>query len=113
MNRVGDILIACLLLAITGPLMLVVAIAIRCESAGPILERHARIGAGGRRFRTLQFRTTAHDPGNMRPPWAQATTPLGRLLRYTRIEHLPELLHVLRGDMGILDTNRRSLSFLH
>ncbi|HZH83151.1 MAG TPA: sugar transferase [Phototrophicaceae bacterium] len=102
MRRSGDVLIACVLLAITLPLLIITAAAIGLESSGPILERRARIGAGGRQFQVLSFRTTTQRPGQIRPIWH--TTPLGQFLRSARIDALPQLFNVLRGDMSITDT---------
>lgn len=102
MRRSGDVLIACVLLAITLPLLIITAAAIRLESSGPILERQPRIGASGRQFQVLSFRTTAQRPGRIRPIWQ--TTPLGQFLRSTRIDALPQLFNVLRGDMSVTDT---------
>jgi lipopolysaccharide/colanic/teichoic acid biosynthesis glycosyltransferase len=112
MKRVGDVVIACAILAITLPLMVIVALAIKCESSGPVLERQPCIRSGGRRFRMLKFRTSVHDPEQSTPVWAQRMTRVGRLLRYTRIEVLPQLVNVLRGEMGIIDGDEGSPSFL-
>src|SRR5438128_651484 len=59
-RRLGDIAAACLLIAFTLPLMAIVAIAIKCESPGPVLQRQQRVGCGGRRLGALSFRTTLH-----------------------------------------------------
>jgi lipopolysaccharide/colanic/teichoic acid biosynthesis glycosyltransferase len=112
MRRLGDFLIACLLLAITSPLMLIVALAINLESAGPVLDRQTCIGRGGRRFQMLKFRTTVHDPRLATPAWAQKTTQVGEFLRYTRIEDLPQLINVLRGEMSMIDRDPGSPSLL-
>ena len=112
MRRLGDIVIACLLLAITSPLMLIVALAIKLESAGPALDRRTCIACGGRRFQMLKFRTVVHDPEDATPTWAQRTTQLGEFLRYTRIEDLPQLINVLRGEMSMIDIEAHSPSFL-
>jgi len=105
-RRLGDQVIACALLAITLPLLLLVWFAIKCNSPGPALEARERIGRGGRRFRMLVFRTTAHQPGRPTSAWAaQQTTRVGSFLRYTRIEALPQLINVLRGDMPLTDTS--------
>jgi lipopolysaccharide/colanic/teichoic acid biosynthesis glycosyltransferase len=112
MMGLRDFVIACLLLAITGPLMLIVALVIKLESTGPVLERRECIGRGGRRFQMLKFRTTMHDPRHATPAWAQKTTQVGEFLRYTRIEDLPQLINVLRGDISIIDRDARSPSVL-
>ena len=103
MRRSGDLLIACVLVTLTLPLMLITVVAIRFESPGPVLERRTRIGAGGRQFQMLSFRTTARTPGQIRPIWQP--TPVGHFLRSTRIEALPQLFNVLRGEMSLFETS--------
>ena len=111
-KRLGDFLIACILLAITLPLLLIVALAIKVDSPGPVLDKHTWIGLGGRRFRMLQFRTVAWEPRYFVPPWAREPTGMAQFLRGTRIEGLPRLINVLRGEMGIIDREAGSPSFL-
>lgn len=112
MRRLLDIVIAGAVLAITAPLMLLVTLAIKVESPGPVLVKETCIGVGGRRFQILKFRTLVHDPDHTLPIWARKTTLLGEVLRSTRIEILPQLLNVLRGEMSIIDSDGRSPSFL-
>jgi len=88
MKRLGDFVIACLLLTITGPLMLIVALVIKLESTAPVLERRECIGRGGRRFQMLKFRTAVHDPEHTMPVWARTPTRIGQYLQHTRIEAL-------------------------
>jgi lipopolysaccharide/colanic/teichoic acid biosynthesis glycosyltransferase len=101
--RLTNIAIASILLAITLPLMIIVALAIKLESAGPVFERQCCIGRGGRRFQMLKFRTAVHNPHQAIPPWAQVPTPVGQFLWRTRIEALPQLINVLRNEMSIID----------
>ena len=103
MRHSGEFLIACVLLTIAFPLMIIIAVAIKCDSPGPVFERLARLGRGGQPFQMLSFRTTAPIPGENRVIWQ--TTQLGRLLRRTRIDALPQLINVLRGDMSLIDTS--------
>ena len=112
MRRLADLLIAGVLILITSPLMLLVALAIKWEGPGPILERETCIARGGRRFEMLKFRTMLPDPEHTMPVWARKTTQVGEFLRYTRIECLPQLINVLRGEMSILDPDGNSPSFL-
>jgi lipopolysaccharide/colanic/teichoic acid biosynthesis glycosyltransferase len=51
----------------------------------------------------LKFRTTMHDAEHTTPAWAQRTTRVGEFLRYTRIEDVPQLINVIRGEMSMLD----------
>jgi lipopolysaccharide/colanic/teichoic acid biosynthesis glycosyltransferase len=111
-RRLGDCLIASVFLAFTTPLMLILALVIKLESAGPVLERRDCIGRGDRRFQMLKFRTTMHHPIHAARPWTQQTTQVGQFLRYTRIEDLPQLINVLRGEMSLIDRDGRSPSFL-
>jgi lipopolysaccharide/colanic/teichoic acid biosynthesis glycosyltransferase len=111
-RRPGDFVIACVLLAITFPLMIIVALTIKWESAGPVLDGRECIGRGGRRFQRLRFRTTTHDPRHATPAWARQTTQVGQFLRHTRIDDLPQLINVLRGELSIIDQDGRSPSFL-
>jgi lipopolysaccharide/colanic/teichoic acid biosynthesis glycosyltransferase len=112
-GRLADLLIAWLLIAFTLPLMMIVALAIKCESSGPVFNRQERIGRGGRRFMLLAFRTTVH-----RPEYASyrlhrsETTRVGRFLRYTRIDTLPQLMNVLRGEMTVIGTGAERFEFL-
>ncbi len=74
MMRLRDLLIACIVLALTFPLMLMVGLAIKLDTAGPILARHNCIGRGGRRFQMLKFRTSVQSPEHLVPPWAEKIT---------------------------------------
>jgi len=103
MSRLANFLVASALLAFTLPLMFFVALAIKCESRGPIFERHRRMGPGARAIHLLTFRTTTHDPEDRLPVWARRTTRVGTFLRYTRIVALPQLVNVLRGDTTFLE----------
>src|ERR1700732_154545 len=80
-TRLGAFLVACVLLAITLPLMVIVVWAIKLESPGPVLDRQTCVGRCGRRFQMLKFRTAVHNPYRPTPPWAQMPTPIGLLLR--------------------------------
>ncbi len=110
MRRVADVVLASLLLVVTLPLMAFVALAIEYESPGPVLARSERVGIGGRPFNLLKFRIMRQDPGQA--PWAGDVTRVGELLRYTRIEDLPQLFNVLRGDMTLLDGGPKQPPFL-
>lgn len=102
MARLSDIVIACILLAVTLPLMIVVALTIKWDSSGPLFDRETSIATGGRRFQRLKFRTTVFSSARR---WTQEPTRLSDFLRYTRIERLPELINVLCGDLRMSDTS--------
>ena len=111
-RRLADLVIGCVLLVITSPLMLLVALAIQWEGPGPILERQACIGRGGRRFQMLKFRTVLPDPAHTVPAWAGKPMRIGEFLQYSRIDSLPQLINVLRGEISIIDPDGSSPSFL-
>jgi lipopolysaccharide/colanic/teichoic acid biosynthesis glycosyltransferase len=113
-RRLGDLAAACALIALTLPLMAIVAIAIKCDSPGPLFERRQCVGIGGRRFDALSFRTTLHAVKDAELAWRRGPqmTRVGRYLRYTRVDDLPQLFNVLRGEMSIIDSVAYSPSFL-
>jgi lipopolysaccharide/colanic/teichoic acid biosynthesis glycosyltransferase len=114
LTRLGDFIAACALIAFTLPLMAIVAIAIKCNSPGPIFERRQCVRIGGRRFEALSFRTTLHAVEDVDRGWHRAPqmTRLGPYLRYAGIDALPQLFNVLRGEMSIIDSAAYSPSFL-
>ena len=92
---------------------MIVALAIKYESPGPVLDRDERIGVARHRFKLLKFRIARHYPDHPDPSWAAPDiTRVGQFLRYTRIEELPQLINVLRGDMTLLDGGSERPSFL-
>lgn len=105
MKRFGDLVLACALILLTFPLMAIVALAIKLDSPGPIFSRRERRGLEGRRIRALRFRITVHHPQRTRYQGAQLTR-VGWFIHYTRINDLPQLVNVLRGEMSLLDTGR-------
>jgi len=79
--------------------MLVVALAIKLDSAGPVLEKRELVGRSGRRFRMLSFRIQVQRAGQL----SQQMTGAGWIIHHIRIEGLPQLINVLRGDMSLGD----------
>jgi sugar transferase (PEP-CTERM system associated) len=107
LKRVFDIAASLTLLAINAPVMLLAAIAIKLETPGPVIYRQQRVGAGGRVFEILKFRSMRADAeGDGQPRWAAADddriTRVGRFIRRTRIDELPQLFNVLAGDMSLV-----------
>jgi lipopolysaccharide/colanic/teichoic acid biosynthesis glycosyltransferase len=105
-KRCFDFLAASVLLAVLWPLLLVLAAFIRATSPGPALFKQERVGYHGKVFRIFKFRTMFQDaPANQYCPTDQADpriTPLGRFLRRTSLDELPQLLNVLRGEMSLV-----------
>ena len=106
-KRAVDLVIACALVMLTLPLLIIVALAIKWDSAGPALYRQNRVGLGGRIFELLKFRSMEQDAErDGQPVWAADRDPritrVGRLIRKVRIDELPQLINVLRGEMSIV-----------
>jgi exopolysaccharide biosynthesis polyprenyl glycosylphosphotransferase len=106
-KRLADLGVAILLLVLTAPLMLLVAIAIRYDSPGAILYRQERVGYRGRRFQVLKFRSMVQNAeSDGRAIWAaerdSRVTRVGRLIRLVRIDELPQLINVMRGEMSMI-----------
>jgi exopolysaccharide biosynthesis polyprenyl glycosylphosphotransferase len=106
-KRVFDIFCATLLSLLAAPIMLVTAVLIKLESAGPALYRQERVGQNGRTFSIAKFRSMRTDAEkDGKPRWASANddrvTRVGHIIRRLRIDELPQLLNVLRGDMSLV-----------
>lgn len=105
-NRAGDIAISLGFLVFTLPLMGLVALLVRLESPGPVLYRQERVGLGGESFVVLKFRSMKNNAEARGPAWAQARDPrvtrIGSIMRRTRIDELPQLINVLRGEMSFI-----------
>jgi sugar transferase (PEP-CTERM system associated) len=107
LKRVVDMVLAALLLVLAAPIMLAVWVAIRLESRGPAIFRQERLGRNGRPFVLLKFRSMALDAEQATGPvWAAQDDPrvtrVGRFIRKTRLDELPQLWNVLRGDMSFI-----------
>jgi len=86
--------------------MLLTALVVRLESAGPVLYRQARVGENGTIFTLFKFRSMRADAETGTPIWAKErddrVTRVGRFIRITRLDELPQLWNVLRGDMSFV-----------
>ena len=105
-QRITDIVLSLALLVFTLPLMLLTVVAIRLDSQGPVLYRQERVGLHGRPFTLLKFRSMRTDAEARGPVWAaqrdSRVTRIGSFIRLTRIDELPQLLNVLRGEMSFI-----------
>jgi sugar transferase (PEP-CTERM system associated) len=101
-----DFIVASTLLVLTLPLMIAAAIAIKLTSRGPILYSQERVGLGGKVFTIYKFRSMRTDAEKDGARWATANddrvTRIGRIMRKTRIDELPQLVNVLRGQMSMV-----------
>ncbi|MBE0364309.1 hypothetical protein PULV_a2613 [Pseudoalteromonas ulvae UL12] len=99
-------LFAALLLILTFPVMLLTAVAIKVGSEGPIFYRQARVGQFNKEFDVIKFRSMSTNAEEKGAQWATKNDPrvtrVGRFIRCTRIDELPQLLNVLRGEMSLI-----------
>jgi len=106
MKRIFDLLVALGLILIVAPLFLLVVLVVRLTSVGPVLFRTQRVGKGNRLFTMYKFRTMRIDTPQvathlLKEP-DQFLTPIGKLLRRTSLDELPQLVNVLRGEMSLV-----------
>ena len=116
-KRALDICVALVLLVMALPVLLVVAVFVKLTSRGPVFFAHRRLGHNGNEFDCLKFRTMIADAeerlkrdANLRQQFEEKfkldddprITPLGRFLRRTSLDELPQLLHVLTGEMSLV-----------
>ncbi len=104
MKRLFDVAISAAGLVMTSPVILIAALAVKLESQGPAFYSGPRVGKDGRTFRLLKLRTMRQQAAG---PAVTAgddprITSVGRLLRRTKIDELPQLFNVLRGDMSLV-----------
>lgn len=108
LKRLMDIALSALLLVVLAPLLGLVALAIRIESRGPVIFRQTRTGLNQSEFQVWKFRTMRSDAKRERSGPCQATrddprvTRIGRFLRRSSIDELPQLVNVLRGEMSLV-----------
>jgi len=105
-KRLLDVVVSSAGLLFLSPVIAVVAVLIKFDSRGPLFFRQERVGQGQRTFSIYKFRTMVVDAplkgGPLTAPEDPRITRLGRLLRQTKIDELPQLINVLRGDMTIV-----------
>lgn len=103
-KRLVDVVGASVALVLFGPLMLLIALAVRMSGPGPVIFKQRRVSLGGEVFRIYKFRTMV--AGDDRAEWTRRDdpriTPVGRWLRRTSLDELPQLINVLRGDMSLV-----------
>jgi len=106
-KRAFDLVASIGLLIVTLPVMLVTAVAITLESSGPVLYRQERVGRELKTFKVFKFRSMRTDAeSDGVPRWANANdsriTRIGHFIRRTRIDELPQIINVLKGDMSFV-----------
>ena len=105
-KRSMDVLVSLTILLIVSPLIPLIALAIYLDSGMPIFFRQKRTGHKGQEFDLLKFRSMVQDAEKDGPRWAQQSdsriTRVGRILRKTRLDEIPQLFNVLRGEMSLV-----------
>ncbi|MEW6464565.1 MAG: sugar transferase [Pseudomonadota bacterium] len=105
-KRAFDLAASALALLLLSPVLLAVAAAIALEDGAPVLFRQRRVGQGGRTFDMLKFRSMVKNAAAQGPYFTQAADPritrVGRFIRRTSLDELPQLLNVLNGDMSLV-----------
>jgi hypothetical protein len=113
-SRAFDLIAATLGLVVLSPLFLVVAIAIKMGSPGPVFFRQERVGRGGVPFRMHKFRSMRPDAEKLGGPLTVGADPritrVGAFLRATKLDELPQLIDVVKGDMALVRYQPRSAS---
>src|SRR5688500_2249371 len=108
-KRALDLVLASVLLLLAWPLLLALAAAVRLQDGGPALFVQERVGRNGLRFRMLKLRSMVPGAEHATVPAADGkavadprVTPLGRFLRRTSLDELPQLVNVVRGEMSLV-----------
>ena len=105
-KRVLDIVVSLILIVLCLPMMLIVALLVKLEDRGPIFYSQTRVGRNGGIFLIHKFRSMRPDAEKMGAQWASENDPrvtrIGRIIRATRIDELPQLVNVLRGEMSFI-----------
>jgi lipopolysaccharide/colanic/teichoic acid biosynthesis glycosyltransferase len=107
LKRLLDISVATLLLVILSPVLILLALLVRLTTPGPVLFKQERVGLNGRTFWIFKFRTMIPSPLEVSDTWwtrpnDERVTTLGRFLRRTSLDELPQLFNVFRGDMSLV-----------
>ncbi len=115
-TRVVDVVVGALLLIVVAPLLVLGGLAVLIFDGRPVFYRQTRVGQFGRRFRVVKLRTMRLDAEKGGPAFAQPGDPrvtrLGRVLRRLRLDELPQLVNVLRGDMSLVGPRPERPEFL-
>lgn len=105
-KRLFDVVMAMLILFVIWPVLLVVSLAVKFSSPGPVFYRGIRTGYGGKKFKILKFRTMVPDAEICGGPTTGTNDPritnIGKLLRKTKIDEFPQFINVLLGDMSLV-----------
>ena len=106
LQRLVDVMLSLAGIVLLSPLLLLLVVLIRLESKGPAIYKQQRVGLNGRVFTLYKFRSMVEDAEQNGPVWAQHNDPrvtrFGRFLRTARLDELPQLLNILKGEMSLI-----------
>jgi exopolysaccharide biosynthesis polyprenyl glycosylphosphotransferase len=107
LKRVLDIIVSLLILIVSSPVIFITSLAIKIDSKGPIFFKQERCGMNNKNFRILKFRSMVHDAEKMTGPvWSQKDDPrithVGKIIRKLRIDEIPQMYNVLKGEMSLV-----------
>ena len=115
-KRAFDLVVSAVALVLLIPVLLVIALAVKLDSPGPVLYRQRRVSRGGRLFRLYKFRTMVVDADRLAPNVSATGDPrvtrVGRFLRRSYLDELPQLLNVLAGDMSLVGPRPETPEFV-
>ncbi|MBA4602995.1 sugar transferase [Thermoactinomyces mirandus] len=105
-KRSFEIVFSIALLLFTLPVLVLTMIAIKLESPGSVFYKQERVGLNGKKFNIIKLRSMRSDAEKNGPQWASRNDPrvtrVGKFIRKTRIDELPQLINILRGDMSLI-----------
>lgn len=114
-KRTFDVVMSLVVLALLAIPMLIIALLIRIDSPGPALFRQERLGKDGRPFTIFKFRSMRVDAEKNGPQWADKDDPrctkLGRILRKSRLDEIPQLWNILKGEMSFVGPRPERVCF--
>ncbi len=106
LKRIFDLFLSSILLIISTPIFIIVAIAIKLDSKGPVFFIHERTGMNGKNFKMIKFRGMVQNALEIGPELTQHNDPritrVGKFLRRTSLDEIPQFINVLKGEMSIV-----------
>jgi len=113
MKRLFDVVVSAVGIMVLSPLFAALVLTVRLTMGSPVFFRQSRPGRGGKPFTLLKFRTMLiGQKGQEQLPDGDRLTPLGKMLRRTSLDELPELINVLRGDMSLVGPRPLLMEYL-
>jgi len=117
LKRALDVMISSVMIVVTLPITLLAALIVRLESPGPVIYRQDRVGLREKEFTVYKFRSMRQDAEKNGAVWASQNdariTRFGKIMRKTRIDELPQLWNVLKGDMSFIGPRPERMTFVH